>query len=277
VRAILAVSVFFLLLPVTSAQEIRFVNKPAPKPEPGKVLVTTYEVSWALRDDDKPVLGSLLTYYSKAQAEAAARRKYDESQKVDAGKNGWTRVKFVQITATTELVDKDDVAVKKVRYWAGIEAGLNSKATQCNELQQHIAAAFAVKGFKGLTADEIGAYLASKEGQQAGWSEVTGNPKTEDTPAVSAIEAANAKAGELYYVVGVITSSARNAAKPKGTDPFAHGHVFAVTPSGGDDWGSTIVASANAGKVKAARLVPASDVTSAWERPKYKFYAIPVK
>src|SRR3954462_6051504 len=113
-RAVLISSAFFFTLAPASAQDIRFVSKPPPRPENGKVLVTTYEVSWALRDDDKPSLGSLLTYYSMAQAEAAARRKYEASQSLDGGRNDWTRVKFVQITASTVLVDGDDPVLRKV-------------------------------------------------------------------------------------------------------------------------------------------------------------------
>jgi hypothetical protein len=268
---------FFLLLPAASGQAIRYVSKPAPKPQEGKVLVTTYEVSWALRDDETPVLGSLMTYYSKAQAEELAHRKYDTSQKLDAGKNDWTRIKFVLITATTELVDRDDRVLKKVRYWAAIERALSKKASQCNELQQQVADAFGIKGLKGLTADQMGSYLSSEEGRKAGWVEVTATAKTADNPAMSAIEAANAKASEGFYVIGVITSEARNAARPKGRTAFSHGHVVAIMPTGGDDWDSTLVASANAGKVKVARLVPASEITYRWERPRYRFYAIPVK
>jgi len=276
-RAVILTSAFFVLVPAASARDIRVVSKPPPKPEEGKVLVTTYEVSWALHDDDKPSLGSLLTYYSRAQAETAARRKYEASQRLDGGRNDWTRVKFVQITATTELVDRDDPVLRKVRYWKVIEDALGQKATQCNELQQQIADGFGIKGLKGLTADQMAAYFTSDEGRRDGWAEVTGNPKTKDAPAVSALEAANARAAEGYYVAGVITSAARNEARPKETARFTHGHVVAVTPSGGDDWESTVVASANAGKVKAARLVPADEITYPWERPRYRFFAVPVK
>ena len=110
------------------------------------------------------------------------------------------------------------------------------KATQCNELQQQLADGFGVKGLTGLTADQMAAYLASGEAKRAGWIEVSATPKNRGNPGVSAIEAANEKAREGDYVVGVITSAARNEAKPKEAGSFTHGHVVAVTPSGGDDW-----------------------------------------
>jgi hypothetical protein len=85
---------------------------------------------------------------------------------------------------------------------------------------------------------------------------------------------ANRRAREGSLVVGVITTADRNSAKPKGTNDFSNGHLVVITPSGGTDWAGTLVASANVGKEKIGRLVPANEITLPWERPKYQFFAI---
>jgi hypothetical protein len=259
-----------------SGEDIRFVTKPAPKPEEGKVLVTTYSVDWALRDDDKPTLGSLETFYSRPAAEERAQRALRSNR--DAHKDGkaWTWMKYVQITATPELVSADDPVLARVRAWRAIDAALAKKVDKCNFLVQEAAAAAGIGGLAGLTADKMAEYFGSEAGKKAGWVKLAAVPKSEESDGESLLEVANRRARERALVVGVITSADRNGARPKGTDAFENGHVVVVTPSGGTDWSETLVASANAGKEKTGRLVPANEITYPWERPKYQFFAIPI-
>jgi hypothetical protein len=273
---IFCVLVLFTLTRGATGEDIRFVGKRAPKPEDGKVLITTYSVDWALRDDDKPSLGSLETFYSRHAAEARAHRALQSNRETHKGEKPWTWMKYVEITATPELVSKDDPVLARVRVWRAIDASLSKKVDKCNVLVQEAAAAANIAGLSGLTADKMGQYLGSDAGMNAGWVKLTAVPKSDTSDGESLLEVANRMARKGSLVIGVITTADRNSAKPKGTDAFSSGHVVVIAPSGGTDWADTVVASANAGTEKTGRLVPANEITYRWERPKYQFFAIPV-
>jgi hypothetical protein len=273
-----SISVLILLALARGAtgQDIRFVSKPAPKPEEGKVLITTYSVDLALRDDDKPSLGSLETFYSRPAAEARANRALRSNREAHKGQKAWTWMKYVQITATPELVSRDDPVLARVRVWRAIDAALSKKVDQCNFLVQEAAAAAKIGGLSRLTADKMAEYFGSEAVKKSGWMKLTAVPKSDTSDGESLLEVANRRAREGSLVIAVITSADRNRAKPKGTADFSNGHVVVVTPSVGTNWAETLVASANAGKVKTGRLVPANEITRPWERPKYQFFAIPI-
>jgi hypothetical protein len=272
----ICVLVLFSLARGAGGEDIRFVSKPAPKPEEGKVLITTYSVDWALRDDDKPSLGSLETFYSRPAAELRARRALQSNREAHKGEKAWTWIKYVEITATPELVSKDDPVLGRVRVWHAIDAALSKKVAKCNFLVQEAADAAKIGGLSGLTADKMAEYFGSEAGRKAGWVKLAAVPKSATSDGESLLEVANRRAREGSLVIGVITTADRNSAKPNGTDNFSNGHVVVITPSGGSDWDGTLVASANAGKEKIGRLVPANEITLPWERPKYQFFAIPV-
>jgi hypothetical protein len=274
--AIAVVCVFCVLSPASA--EIRVKVLPAPKPEDGRVPVYAWTVEWSLRDDKKPSQGTLVEYKTYAEARAVAEKKLADNVKLhgEGNKNkDWTWIKSIEITGTPSLVSLDDLSAKARRGWTPILAGLDKKAEHCNFLVRDIAAEAKVAGLDGKTADEMWGYFKSISDKD-GWSRVDPQPAGKDKPAVSAIERANQLASDGYMVVAVITKEQLNANKPEDRDPYTTGHVFVLTPGGGTDWATTLVANAGTGDTPKAKLVSASSITTDWQRPLYQFYAVKI-
>lgn len=244
-----------------------------PKAENGRVPVYEWTVDWALRDDEKPILGSLITYNSFAAAQEAALKKLANRGKKTGG---WTDIKFVQITGTATDADVNDLDPKRAKVWKAIQAGIDKKAEACNFLVRDIAAAAGVKGLADKTADEMWGYFRTAA-EKDGWKTVTGETAKGEMPTVSAIEAANRLAADGYLVVGVLSKDLLNKYKKEGRKDYGEGHVFVVAPTDGVDWKSTLTANAVKGDPPTpAEFTPATDVVASGHRPVYEFYAIPL-
>ncbi|MBA4063767.1 MAG: hypothetical protein C0501_08655 [Isosphaera sp.] len=275
--------------PAPAPADVRVVALPLPEPEDGKVPSYEWSVDWALRDDEKPSMGSLSTYKTFAAARAAADAKLASNRVAhgdgkDPKVQGWTWVKYVQITGAPRLSRVEDLPPKARRVWGPILAGLEKKTDRCNFLVRDIGAAAKAPGLAGRKADELWGYFNTTAGED-GWERVDARPAGKDGPAASAVERANQLAADGYLVIGVTSSdelnkalAAAKAASPKNQKlqdhaEYTHGHVFAVAPAGGGDWPTTMIA--NAGNGSTAALVAAdTKVVPVWQRTAYQFFAI---
>jgi hypothetical protein len=281
-----------LLLSATSASfavaDVRVVVLPPPKAEDGKVPVYEWSVDWALRDDDKPSMGTLATYKTFAEARAVAAAKEASNRALHGAGNDprgkdWTWVKYVQITGTPTLSAVGDLSPKARRVWKPILAGVEKKADQCNFLVRDIGTVARAPGLADRKADELWGYF-NTTADKDGWVRVAAQSAAKDKPALSLIERANQLASDGYLVIGVASAAdlnkalkaekARNPTNQKLQDhaEYEHGHVFTVAPTGGGDWATTTLANAGGG-MKAA-LVPADTrIVPLWQQPVYQFFA----
>ncbi|HZV04851.1 MAG TPA: hypothetical protein VE999_07190 [Gemmataceae bacterium] len=155
---------------------------------------------------------------------------------------------------------------------AAIDAGLRTRAQDCNKFLQAVANQLGLKAFDGKTADQIAALLASsrRSGKLTGWKIAGGNYTVEN-----AFD--RAQLGDL--VIGVIDSQTRNAVKPRGDKTnYTHGHVFIiVAPKRGNvrQWRDLDIANAGIGNTpqeRTARIMKGNLVMRSWEQPHVKFY-----
>lgn len=162
-----------------------------------------------------------------------------------------------------------------------IQAHVDPKVRTCNELMQRIAGAAGYKGFAGKTADQMLEHLLSEKNVEQsvrdGWRFVSFE-STQDRPKLMTVEEAMQWANGGRLVIGIIHSKVRNQMKPaddNGGRPYAHGHVFVVTPGGtpGTGWQGCPVANAGSGSDPGARRTTANWVTRGWEREGVVFLA----
>jgi hypothetical protein len=180
--------------------------------------------------------------------------------------------RFLYLTGALLAVSTPLNAQTLAQTRAAIDAGLRTKAQDCNKFVQAVADQLGLRAFDGKSADEIAALLASarRSGRLAGWKIAGGDYTVENA-------FNRAQLGDL--VIGVIDSRSRNTAKPKADKTnYTHGHVFiVVAPNRGSvkEWRNLDIANAGIGgspQERTARIMKANLALRDWERAHVKFY-----